>query len=73
MNPEQLKLARAALFAWWNSEDDSEQAPSEVDWDTTKDAWLDGFETGYRAAQRAETERLERADEALLNDGSPDA
>ena len=67
-NPEQLKIERAALFAWWNSEDGIEQALSEVWWDSHKDCWTDGWEAGYRAAQRAETERLKRAD-VLLIDG----
>lgn len=60
MNSEDLKIVRAALFAWLFTESD-EQAPSEVDWNTHKDCWCDGWETGYRAGLLA-TLRRDRRD-----------
>lgn len=34
----------------WRGDHDEHEPPHLVYWDSTKDAWTDGFETGYRAA-----------------------
>lgn len=43
----------------WRGDHDEHEPPHLVYWDSTKDAWLDGFETGYRAALAALTDGVE--------------
>lgn len=45
-------LSQRALYEWAWTPDDDGDTPSDIDWDTYKDAWTDGWEQGYLAAQR---------------------
>jgi hypothetical protein len=58
----------SAERAWRTAENDTDGAPMDVWWDSTKDAWIDGYETGYRAAAGSPDADLLR----LLCDGWDD-
>lgn len=50
-----MDFHQAALDAWHAETPDGPAA--EVDWDSYKDCWLDGWETGYRATLAARIAR----------------
>jgi hypothetical protein len=51
--------------AAWKAKPEDDEAPADVWWDTYKDCWTDGYETGYKAA--IEAARLDIVAEQLDN------
>lgn len=51
-NADTSEVADAAVIAW-NTPDEDGETPRDVYWDSRKDCWTDGYETGYRAALAA--------------------
>lgn len=47
--PDPVDVALLAVEAWHADPGDG-MPPHEVWWDSTKDAWFDGYEAGYKAA-----------------------
>lgn len=53
MKPEQIADLERLAKEHWLGDHDEHEPPHLCWWDSTQDAWTDGFETGYRAALAA--------------------
>jgi len=54
--PAEAVVAQKALEAWRQDGLDGDPSPWGTYWDSHKDCWTDGYETGYKAALAALTD-----------------